>query len=269
MPKRTLVLLTFLVVSVVAAQAERQKDDTWHKEFSITGSPDLRINAGDANIRITPWDEKRVDVTVRTHNWTIGAQHGFRIRDYQSGDRVEIDAPSVATCIGLCINFSRGADIDVRAPRNGRFELATKDGRIEVDGIKGEIRLRTGDGRVTARDLDGNLRADTGDGHVEISGRFDDVMAATGDGGMDIRIMPGSVMKSSWSFRSGDGRIRLQVPKDFAAYVDAHTGDGHIDVDLPITVSGRVREGTVRGSVNGGGQTLFLQSGDGSIYVYQ
>jgi hypothetical protein len=269
MPKRSFLFLTLLLISTVAAQAERQKDDTWHKEFALIGNPDLRITAGDANIRVIPWDEKKVEVMVRTHNWTIGAERGFRIRDYQSGDRVEINAPSVANCIGLCINFSRSAEIEVRAPRAGRFELFTKDGRIEVDSLKGEIRLHTGDGRVTARDLDGNLRADSGDGHVEISGRFDDVTAATGDGGMDIRILAGSVMKNSWSFRSGDGRIRLQVPKDFAAYVDARTGDGHIDVDLPITVSGRMHEGTLRGNVNGGGQTLFLQSGDGSIYVFQ
>jgi DUF4097 and DUF4098 domain-containing protein YvlB len=268
MPKGALFFPLLLLSLSLSAAAERQKDDTWHKEFALSGAPDVRIVASDASIRVTTWDEKRVDVTVRTENWTIG-ESGFRIRDYQSGDRVEIDAPSVATCVGICINFNRRAQIEVRVPRDGRFEISTKDGRIEATGLKGEVRLHTGDGRLTARDLDGSLRADTGDGHIEITGRFDDVDAATGDGGMEIEILPGSVMKNSWSFRSGDGRIRLRVPKDFAAYVDAHTGDGHIDVDLPITVSGRLREGTVRGNLNGGGQTLSLHSGDGSIYVFQ
>jgi DUF4097 and DUF4098 domain-containing protein YvlB len=268
MPKRTFLLSLLLLSLSIGVTAERQKDDFWHKEFTLSGAPDLRVMAGDANLRVTTWEEKRVDVTVRTQNWTIGA-HSFVIRENQAGDRVEIDAPSVARCIGVCINFSRRAEIEIRVPRGGRYELSTKDGRINANGLKGEIRLRTGDGRLTANDLDGALRADTGDGHVEISGRFDDVSASTGDGGMDVRILPGSVMKNSWSLRTGDGRIRLQVPKDLAAYVEAHTGDGHIDVDLPITVSGRIREGTVRGSLNGGGQTLSLHSGDGSIYVYQ
>jgi hypothetical protein len=268
MPKRTFLLPVLLLTLTLAARAERQKDDTWHKEFAISGTPDLRIVARDANIRLIPWDEKRIEVTVRTHNWTIGENRGFRIRDYQSGDRVEIDAPSVSTCVGICINSSRGAEMDVHVPRAGKFEISTGDGRIEASGLKGDIRLHSGDGRVTAHDIDGTLRTDTGDGHIELSGRFDDVNAATGDGGMDIRILPGSVMKSSWTFRSSDGRIRLQVPRDLAAYVEAHTGDGHIDIDLPITVSGRMHEGTVRGAMNGGGETLSLHSGDGSIYIY-
>jgi DUF4097 and DUF4098 domain-containing protein YvlB len=268
MPKRILVSVFAITLFVLpaAVAAERQKDDYWHKEFSLTGAPELRISARDASVRITSWAEKKIDVSVRTVNWTIG-DTGFRIREYQSGDRIEIDAPSVAYCVGLCINFNRRAEIEVRVPREGRFDISTRDGRIEAFGLKGEVSLRSGDGRLVARDLDGNLRASTGDGRVEIDGRFDDVTAHTGDGGMDIEIRPGSKMNNSWSFRSGDGSIRLRLPKELAAELDAHTGDGRIDVDVPVTSRGRYRENTIRGSMNGGGPLLSVRSGDGSISV--
>src|SRR4051794_39520247 len=123
MPKRTFLLCLLLFSLSLAATAERQKDDPWHKEFALTGAPDLRVMASDANLRVTTWDQKRVDVTIRTQNWTIG-DRGFVIREYQTGDRVEIDAPSVARCVGVCVNFSRRAEIEIRVPREGRFELS-------------------------------------------------------------------------------------------------------------------------------------------------
>jgi hypothetical protein len=267
-PKRTLLYLIAIAAFVVPAAAERQKDDYWHKEYSLTGAPEIRLSARDAHVTITAWDEKKIDVTVRTENWTIG-EGGFRLNDYQNGNRVEIDAPSVASCYGICINFHRRAEITIRAPRSGRFDISTRDGRIEATGLRGDINLRSGDGRLIARDLDGNLRAGTGDGRIEINGRFDDVTASTGDGGMDIEVRPGSAMKSSWSFRSGDGGIRLRLPKDLAANVDAHTGDGRIDVDMPITMAGgRYRGNSMRGTINGGGPLLSVRTGDGSVRIF-
>jgi hypothetical protein len=38
-----------------------------------------------------------------------------------------------------------------------------------------------------------------------------------------------------------------------------------VTVDLPVTVTGTQRESTVRGKMNGGGETLTVESGDGSI----
>jgi hypothetical protein len=55
------------------------------------------------------------------------------------------------------------------------------------------------------------------------------------------------------------------VPGNLAADVDLHTGDGHIDLDLPVTTEGKIREGEVRGKLNGGGNLLVIRTGDGSI----
>jgi hypothetical protein len=273
MPKialtRSLLYLMAITAFVAPAIAERQKDDYWHKEYTVSGAPELRVTARDAHVTITAWEQKKIDVVVRTENWTIGDSGGFRLHDYQNGNRVEIDAPSVASCMGICINFHRRAEIEIRVPRDGKFDIATRDGRIEARGLHGDISLRSGDGRLIARDLDGNLRAGTGDGHIEIDGRFDDVTANTGDGGMDIEVKPGSAMKSSWSFRSGDGGIRLRLPRDLAANLDAYTGDGHIDVDIPITMAaGRFRGNNMRGTINGGGPLLSVRTGDGSVRIF-
>ena len=62
-----------------------------------------------------------------------------------------------------------------------------------------------------------------------------------------------------------DGAVTLEVPQNLAADVDLHTGDGHIDLDLPVTTEGKIRENEIRGKLNGGGNLLMIHTGDGSI----
>src|SRR2546425_496191 len=124
-------------------------------------------------------------------------------------------------------------------PPEGRPALAvsTGDGSITADGLQGEVRLHTGDGSIRATGLDGRLEADTGDGHMDVQGRFDLVDLRTGDGGIEAKVERGSKVAGAWSLRSGDGGITLRLPDDLSADLDAHTGDGNIDLDLQVTRS--------------------------------
>jgi hypothetical protein len=47
--------------------------------------------------------------------------------------------------------------------------------------------------------------------------------------------------------------------------VDLKTGDGHISLDLPVTVEGQLAHNSIRGKLNGGGNLLSIHTGDGSI----
>ncbi|HUJ20287.1 MAG TPA: hypothetical protein VLX58_02140, partial [Bryobacteraceae bacterium] len=59
----------------------------------------------------------------------------------------------------------------------------------------------------------------------------------------------------------------VRLPQNFAADLDAHTGDGKITVDFPLTTSGSISTSELRGKINGGGQTLAIHTGDGPIRV--
>jgi DUF4097 and DUF4098 domain-containing protein YvlB len=150
-------------------------------------------------------------------------------------------------------------------PREGRVDLHTGDGKIEIGHFKGEMQLRSGDGSQEINEVDGKLRALTGDGHIRADGRFDELELKTGDGRVDARATAGSALTTGWRLESGDGTVTLEVPENLAADVDLHTGDGHIDLDMPITTAGKIREGEVRGKLNGGGNLLMIHTGDGSI----
>ena len=59
--------------------------------------------------------------------------------------------------------------------------------------------------------------------------------------------------------------IIVQMPHE--GRVNLRTGDGHIDLDMPIATEGQIRQNEVRGKLNGGGSSLTIRTGDGSIHV--
>jgi DUF4097 and DUF4098 domain-containing protein YvlB len=203
------------------------------------------------------------------------------VTDSQTGDRVDIEVRLPQSHSGfhghrsvtLALRVPPQADLDVRTgdgsvdakPVSGRLSISTGDGSITAEGLQGEVRLHTGDGSIKATGLAGKLEADTGDGHMSVRGRFDVLTLGTGDGGIDAEVEAGSKVEAAWSLQSGDGSITLRLPGDFSADLDAHTGDGHIVLEKPVTVTGTISPSAVRGKLGSGGQTLRIHTGDGSI----
>ena len=57
----------------------------------------------------------------------------------------------------------------------------------------------------------------------------------------------------------------LVLPADLQANIDASTNDGHISLGIPLTVEGTFKNSEIHGKMNGGGQSLTVHTGDGSI----
>lgn len=257
--------IVLAVVILSLATAMPALADEWSKTYNLSGKPELRIETSDANIRVNTWDQNSIEAKVITTRYKIG-EGGIRVEEHQSGDLVELEVryPHHA------FNVEWGphkVDILIQMPREGKVNFRTGDGKIDIDGLKGDMDLHSGDGSERLDNVDGKLRASTSDGHIRASGRFDELDLKTGDGHVDVRANSGSTMASSWRLETGDGNVSLEVPDNFAADVDLHTGDGHIDLEMPVTTTGQMRENEVRGKLNGGGSSLTIHTGDGSIHL--
>ena len=261
-------LFTGLVLSglICSWAALPARADDWSKTYTLTGKPDLRVETSDADIHVSTWDQNTIEAKVTTTRYKIG-EDGIRIEERQAGNVVEINVryPHRTVSINWGNSMSHRVDIDIHMPREGRVDLHTGDGKIEIGNFKGEMQLRSGDGSQEIDGVDGKLRASTGDGHIRANGRFDELDLKSGDGRVEARAAAGSALATGWKLESGDGTVTLEVPENLAADVDLHTGDGHIDLDMPITTEGKIREGEVRGRLNGGGNLLVIHTGDGSI----
>jgi DUF4097 and DUF4098 domain-containing protein YvlB len=255
--------LTFGLLGLVLAITSVAQAEDWSKTYTISGKPDLRVETSDANIRVDTWDQKTIDVHITSSRYKFG-DNGLRVIEHQNGDAVEIELRFPHHVFTVQFG-SYKVDIEIHMPRQGRVNLHTADGSIELSNFKGDMELESGDGHEQIESVDGNLRARTGDGHIRVAGRFDALDLNTGDGRIEARVLPGSTMASSWNVRTGDGGVTVELPENFAADVDLHTNDGHINVEMPVTVDGRLGEKNIHGKINGGGNLLTIHTGDGSI----
>jgi DUF4097 and DUF4098 domain-containing protein YvlB len=257
------ILLGIFVCALAALPAHA---DDWSKTYTLAGHPDLHVETTDADIRVTTWDRNTIEAKVTTTRYKIG-EGGIRIEEHQTGDTVEIDV-RYPHSEGVTIGWNnRHVQITIQMPREGRVDLHTGDGKIDLAGFKGEMRLHSGDGSQEIDSVDGHLQAITGDGHIRANGRFDELELKTGDGRVEARALMGSMVHGGWRLESGDGSVTLDVPENLSADVDLHTGDGHIDLDMPVTTEGKLRENEVHGKLNGGGNLLVIRTGDGSIHL--
>jgi DUF4097 and DUF4098 domain-containing protein YvlB len=256
--------ITLGILALCFAAGLQARADDWSKTFNLTGKPDLHVETSDADIHVHTWDQNTIEAKVTSSRIKIG-EGGIRIEDHQSGDSVELEVRFPHHGITIGWGNSSRVDIDIHMPREGRVNLHTGDGRIELASFKGDMDLRSGDGSQELDSVDGKLHATTGDGHITASGRFDELELKTGDGRVEARAAAGSALASGWRLETGDGSVTLEVPDNLAADVDLHTGDGHIDLEMPVTTEGKIRENEVRGKLNGGGNLLLIHTGDGSI----
>jgi DUF4097 and DUF4098 domain-containing protein YvlB len=301
MNRNTAVRLGLASAALFAAVAfaPRASATDWSKNYTVSGRANVRIDTNDGAVRVSTSDSKAVEFRVEYEGYEL--DKNLHIETRQNGDQVELVARVTGHWGFSWGGRGRRLRIEVRMPKDadlnahtgdgsveassingnvtvqtgdgsiransltGTIDLHTNDGSINVDTLKGDIRLHTGDGSIEARELDGKLNADSGDGHVRIAGRFEALNVKTGDGSVDTHVLPGSKMATSWNIRTGDGSVDLSLPGDFQANIDASTGDGHISVGLPVTVEGTFSNSQLHGKMNGGGQSLTVHTGDGSI----
>jgi DUF4097 and DUF4098 domain-containing protein YvlB len=299
LPRRTRLALGCVMLAATGF-ASRANAEEYVKSYAVTGRANVIVHADDSGVHVTTWDTNQVEFRVTYEGIAVIQVGGkLRIDSQQNGDQVELTEH-----VGPNITFgfsNRRIRTEVHMPKNADLELETTDGGIEIsslngnitlhtadggikasqlsgkidihsndgginaDALTGELRMHTGDGAVSANNLDGKCDVSSGDGSIHVAGRFDSLDIKSGEGGVSASVAAGSRMSSAWSIRTGDGAIELSVPADFQATLDATTKDGRISLDLPVTVEGSLSKTQIHGTLNGGGPSLIIRTGDGSI----
>ena len=257
---RKLFLPLFAVLALTAFAAA----DDWAKTYDLTGKPELRVDAHDANVRIEAWDQNKIEARVTTHGWHIG-NGGLEIVEHQQGNAVEIELRQPHhTHFSITIE-NRRTELEIHMPRSAKVNVHSGDGAVSAKGLQGELDFATGDGQLEIENVDGSLRAHTSDGSVRVSGRFDVLELRTSDGRVEVEARQGSQLREAWDIRSSDGSVTLRMPADLAADVALHTSDGSITTNIPIAVEGSFGRHDLHGKMNGGGKLLTIHTSDGSL----
>ncbi len=215
---RATVVALFAIAIALPASSEE-----WSKTYNVSGRPDLRVETSDANIRVDTWDQKTIEASVISTHIKIG-EGGLQIEEHQNGDTVDITVRYPHHGITFDIGNHR-VDINIHMPREGKVDLHTGDGKIDIANFKGEMYLRSGDGSQTIRSVDGKLHASTGDGHITADGRFNELELKTGDGHVDVRAGAGSTLDGEWRLETGDGNVTLEFAHWRRTHRSGHAGN--------------------------------------------
>ncbi|HUC28760.1 MAG TPA: DUF4097 family beta strand repeat-containing protein [Candidatus Acidoferrum sp.] len=248
-------LCALLVLAIAAHASDRRGDVTeeFHQTYTLT--PDGRVELDNINgdVHITSWDRNEVKVDAVKYAYT---------KERLDEAQIEVDAGKDYVSIRTQyrdhdLNFNwgshnnpAGVEYTLTVPRMAQLdEIKLINGGLDVSGMSGEVRASCINGRLEAHDLAGRARLSTVNGRLEA--RFDQL------DGRDLEL------------NSVNGTVKLTIPSDSRAEVEANTVSGGIENDFGLHVNHhRIIGHDLRGELGSGGAHIHLQNVNGRIEIH-
>lgn len=246
-------LLLALSATAIAAGTLAAQDFRWHG--AIASGKTLEVRGISGRVRAMRASGSEAEVTATKRAGRRGNPDDVEIKTVEDNEGVLVCAvyPSrrgTSDCRRSGGNNDmRDTDVEVnfevKVPAGVNFVGQTVNGDVEATELPADAEVSTvnGDVEVTAA---GTARAETVNGSVTAT-----------------------VGKSAWNgtleFSTVNGGIRVTLPADIDADVDASTVNGSIDSDFPITMQGRMRRQEFHGRIGKGGRGLKLSTVNGGI----
>lgn len=224
-------------------------------EFAVEGTPEIvvRNRAGNITIERGGAGQVAVRVTKRAYGRLFSqateydlARLVVNVTQQGSQIRIETDQREMSGFLKNC-----QVDIAITAPAETNLELRMNAGNVDVRDITGFIECT-----VNAGNFDAFGVTLSGHSHFTVN---------AGNLTLEGAVAPGAALDAEVNA----GNLRLRLPHDTPAYLEARADVGSIDVDdWPITISRRVVQQRASGPLGNNPQgTLSLRVNSGSISV--
>jgi hypothetical protein len=291
-----IVLIAFSYSYAVAGQKK------FNKTFQVTPGGKLIVNTDVGSLHVVGTSENTVSVTAdiegsdkaiaafevtteqKGNDITIHGRnnhHGAWPWDWAFGRNLQVDFTiQVPKKFTLQLNTS-GGGVRVNSIE-GSISGSTSGGNIGMSEIKGELEFSTSGGDVFAERCSGIIRTTTSGGNIngtELTGIIEmntsggNVRMSAVEGSVRTKTLGGNIFLNVKGENKGvyaetmGGSIMLEVPKNFAANIEANTFGGRVRCDLPITTTGKVENNKIIGTINGGGALIDARTMGGNIWI--
>jgi DUF4097 and DUF4098 domain-containing protein YvlB len=270
---------------------------TFDRRFDAPPGGHLTLHTDMGSVAIVGSDTREVLIHV-----DMGESDHLRVEAEQNASGVSVTGHRPQpTWAGWWGNAGSHVRFKIAVPRDYAVELQTSGGSLDLSHLSASVAGRTAGGSVTLRDIVGPIDAHTSGGSVDAenihgptrlgtSGGGITIVDATGD--LDLSTLGGSInLKSAdgkvtaatsggsvraevrvnrgIDLRSSGGPITLLIPEGVRASIDAHTSGGSVQSDLPVTRTEAELHSRLRGTLNGGGEPIVLDSSGGGIHIEQ
>jgi hypothetical protein len=146
----------------------------------------------------------------------------------------------------------------------GPLKVDTSGGRIDATDGSGSLEARTSGGAIVVRNFSGDTKVETSGGRLSFENINGKIFGRTSGGSISAKLkspVPGDV-----NLETSAGSIELMVPADAGLDIEAEASSGRVTSDLPF-IGTRTDRDSMKGKINGGGKSVVLRSGAGSIAI--
>lgn len=258
--RRIVLLLPLLVVATATtacdiAMADLKQKETaeWRKTYDLKAGGRLEISNVNGKIDVEPAQGDSVEVVAEKSVRAASAEAAkdalsrIEIQETVSPDDVKIET-KLQKRSGFLGGLSQEVHYRVKVPAALEVHVATVNGGIEVNGLKGRVTAEATNGGVKARDVSGPIDASTTNGGVEV----------------DLTQVAASGAKLGCT----NGGIKLTLPSDAKANISARITNGGINTSgVNIETTGENSRRRLEGRINGGGPRIDIEGTNGGIRI--
>lgn len=183
--------------------------------------------------------------------------HGWTNSDVLVRACVQVAAPSDSEARSLAsqVTITRGAGmIEPSGPSNGDRQYWGVSYEVWVPNAA-NLDMKANNGSIAIAGVAGQIRFHTQNGSVHLAEVAGDVDGSTVNGSLTIDLVGSEWKGNGLRAETTNGSVRLSLPQNFSAQVQASTVNGRLKVDFPVTLSGEI------------GKTMSFQLGNGGPLV--
>ncbi len=188
-------------------------------------------------------------------------------------DPIEVGREGERLVITALPDAGRGEGVlRLRLPTGDRdLVVETGNGRILLERVSGTIRANATNGRVELRNVAGETAVVCANGSVDANGVRGSLDLSTANG----RIVIADAKLKAGSFKSGNGRIAVQLTPDGPGNIGIFAGNGRVELALPadagfrikVKTRGRLHNNLESYSVSSDAEATVVEKGNGELAV--
>lgn len=276
------------------------------KEFSAAGVKQLDIQSAGSSIEVSSWAENKIYVEVFVRqNGKVVDHDDAAIQDKLKHYEVEATQTNGRVFVSIKSDKSNWKDwknniqfsIEVKVPAEMSTSFQSSGGSIALSGLKGEHEIRSSGGSLkinncagslAARSSGGSFSANSFSGDLTLESSGGSVKMDAIDGSLQINSSGGSInlneingkvvasssggtikvsmvsMEEELSLKASGGSISVSLPQDQGMSLDV--SGGSVSSQLAF-FEGVKTNGSMKGTVKGGGVAVTLATSGGSVRV--
>ncbi len=245
--------ISALLLSVALSHASDSGNLTaeFHQTYPLAANGRVSLENINGAVHVSAWDrnEVKVDAVKRARSKERLDEAQIKVNHDQNYVSIRTEYPERENDWGRHHENPASVEYTLTVPRGATLdEIELINGGLDIEGVAGEVRASCINGHLTARGLQGRTRLSSVNSRV--TAEFE------------------RLSQSPIDLESVNGAVRLTLPSDASADVQASTVSGSISDEFGIGVVHHKYVGhELHGQLGGGGTRIRLENVNGQIEI--